>query len=133
MSFDPNLFFKAMRCAYRSGVLDKVMYMQGQSIQLVMEETGLNLVDLMNRMDETTEDTLLILDEMLEQSAFMCRLATSGILMKTISRILDFHAVKNLIIHTTKHSILKVMNDGSVSSGADNVPNWQDSSMAGEG
>ncbi len=133
MSFDPKLVFEVMACAYRNGVLDKIIFLQGQSLKLVMEETNLNLVDLMNRMDETTEETLFSFDRFLEKSDMLLRVANRDFPMKMVSRLLDFRFVKDLIINKTKGSIIKVMTSEQISAEGAKALHRQEKSLAGEG
>lgn len=109
MSFDPKLVFNVMASAYRNGVLEKLMFLQGESLKLAMEETDLNLVDLINRMDETTEDTLFNFDRLLGKSTMLLKVAGTDYSMKMVSRLLDSPFVKNFIINKIKGSIIKAM------------------------
>ncbi|NPV60923.1 MAG: hypothetical protein HPY75_14830, partial [Actinobacteria bacterium] len=52
LALDPAEVFKVMRCAWRNGVLDKFMVIQGEALEGVMADTGMNMGDLLNRLDE---------------------------------------------------------------------------------
>ncbi|MBC7228761.1 MAG: hypothetical protein H5T74_14565, partial [Actinobacteria bacterium] len=50
MPLDPQEVFRVMQCAWRNGVLDKFMVIQGEALEGVMADTGMNLGDLLNRL-----------------------------------------------------------------------------------
>ncbi|NPV59498.1 MAG: hypothetical protein HPY75_07535, partial [Actinobacteria bacterium] len=52
LALDPQEVFKVMQCAWRNGVLDKFMVIQGEALEGVMADTGMNMGDLLNRLDE---------------------------------------------------------------------------------
>lgn len=109
MSIDSRQAFMAMTCAYRYGVLAKLAVMQGEVLQMVMDETGLNLSELLNRVDEISEDTILNFDRYLGKSGSMLKMASSPLFMKIFSRMIDISFIKKSVIKRTKNSILKAI------------------------
>jgi len=106
---DPGEVFDVMECAYRHGVLDKFMVIQGEALEAVMKEAELNMGDLLNRMDEAEEETVQKVDRLLDRLGPFIKYADSDRLMKFTSRILDLPLVKRMMVKNIKNSILKIM------------------------
>ena len=111
MAFDHEQVFNAMACAYRNGVLDKIMYIQGRAMEIALEESGLNLVDLLNRIDETDEEAVSVLEKVLEHSGPAVRIVGNDIVMKLAARILDIDKVRDFVININKLVILKMLKE----------------------
>ena len=98
MSLDPQDMFKVMQCAYRNGVLDKFLAIQGQAMEGVMAETGMNMGDLLNRLDEASEETVQKIDRLLDRAGPLVKYANNDRLMGLASRLLDSGAVRRLMV-----------------------------------
>lgn len=109
MAINPGEVFDVMECAYRHGVLDKFMVIQGEALEAVMKEAELNMGDLLNRMDEAEEETVQKVDKLLDRLGPFIKYADSDRLMKLTSRILDLPLVKRMMIKNMKNSISKIM------------------------
>ena len=109
MPIDPGEVYDVMECAYRHGVLDKFMVIQGEALEAVMEETDLNMGDLLNRMDEAEEASVQKVDKLLDMLGPFIKYANNDKLMKFVSRLLDITFVKSMMMANVKNTILKVM------------------------
>lgn len=98
MSLDPAQVFKVMQCAYRNGVLDKFMVIQGQAMEGVMADTGMNMGDLLNRLDEAEESTVQKIDKMLDRAGPAMKYLDSDTLMRLASRLLDSGLVQKMMV-----------------------------------
>jgi hypothetical protein len=87
-----------MQCAYRNGVLDKFMVIQGEALEGVMADTGMNMGDLLNRLDEAEEATVMKIDRLLDRAGPLVKYLDNDSLMKFTSRLLDIAAVKKLMV-----------------------------------
>jgi hypothetical protein len=109
VSLDPKEVFDVMQCAYRNGVLDKFMVIQGEALDAVMEQSGWNMGDLLNRMDETEEKTIVKIDRLLDLAGPLVKFANNDTLMKLSSKMLDVGLVKKIMIANMKKMILKTL------------------------
>ncbi len=109
MAFDHKQVFDAMACAYRHGVLEKVMYIQGRAMEKALEESGLNLVDILNRVDETGDDTVSLIEKVLDRAGPAVSIIGNDFVMKIVARIMDIEKVRELIINLNKAVILKML------------------------
>jgi hypothetical protein len=107
--FNPNALYDVMECAFRHGVMTKFLAMQGDALEAVMQETDLDMGDLLNRMDETSDETVGKMDRMLEKTGFVLRYLNNDRIMRLVSRLLDRRLVKRMMLSITKRSILKGM------------------------
>ena len=98
MSLDPQEVFNVMQCAYRNGVLDKFMVIQGEALEGVIAETGMNMGDLLNRLDEAEEATVMKIDRLLDKAGPLMKYLDNDTLMKLASRLLDIALVKKMMI-----------------------------------
>jgi len=89
MPLEPGQVFEAMAAAYRHGVLDKSMPLLGRALEDVIKETGLNMGDLVNSLDEAAGETVSRLDALLSRSGLLLRYAAGDRVMKLASRALD--------------------------------------------
>jgi hypothetical protein len=107
MSLDPAHVFDAMQCAYRNGVLDKFTIIQGEALEAVIKQSGLNMGDLLNRLDEAEEKTVMRIDRLLDRLGPLLKYASNDRLMKLLSRLLDIGLVRKMVIAGMKSAILK--------------------------
>ena len=98
MSLDPADVFRVMQCAYRNGVLDKFMVIQGEALEGVMADTGMNMGDLLNRLDEADEATVMKIDRLLDRASPFLKYLDNDHLMRFASRLLGIAAVKRLMV-----------------------------------
>jgi hypothetical protein len=111
LSLDPAEVFRVMQCAYRNGVLDQFMAIQGEALEAVMEEAKVNMGDLLNRMDEASEETVMKIDRLLDRAGPLMKYLDSDRLMKFSSRLLGIAFVRRLMVANMKNSILKTLSD----------------------
>ncbi|MBC7231591.1 MAG: hypothetical protein H5T74_14530, partial [Actinobacteria bacterium] len=90
--------FRVMQCAWRNGVLDKFMVIQGEALEGVMADTGMNLGDLLNRLDEASEETVQKIDRLLDRAGPLMRHLDSDRLMRLASRLLDLSPVRKAMV-----------------------------------
>jgi len=121
LSLDPAEVFKVMQCAYRNGVLDKFMVIQGEALEGVMAEAGVNMGDLLNRMDEATEESVQKIDRLLDKAGPLMKYLDSDKLMKVVSRLLDLPLVKKALVAGMKQNIAKTLSDSPPPSLADRL------------
>ncbi len=98
MSLDPADVFRVMQCAYRNGVLDKFMVIQGEALEGVMADTGMNMGDLLNRLDEADEATVMKIDRLLDRAGPFLKYLDNDHLMRFASRLLGIAAVRKLMV-----------------------------------
>jgi hypothetical protein len=101
--------FDVMSCAYRNGVLEKFTIIQGEALEEVIKQSGWNLGDLLNRLDETEEKTVKRIDRLLDRMGPLARFLNNDRLMKLSSRLLDAKMVRKMAIATMKTAILKTL------------------------
>ena len=111
LSLDPAEVFRVMQCAYRNGVLDKFMAIQGEALEGVMAEAGVNMGDLLNRMDEAEEKTVQKIDRLLDKAGPFMKYLDNDKLMKFSSRLLDIPLVRKAMVAGMKKNILKTLSD----------------------
>jgi hypothetical protein len=109
MALEAGQLYAVTAAAYRTGVLDKFLSIAGDAMDGAMEETGLNLDDLLNRADEVKEETLRKGDRLLGRSAFLLRFASSDRLMNLLSRLLDRQAVKRVAASGMQRFLVKAI------------------------
>ncbi|MBN2025215.1 MAG: hypothetical protein JW854_00430 [Actinobacteria bacterium] len=107
MSLDPAEVFNVMQCAYRNGVLDKFMVIQGEALEGVIAETGMNMGDLLNRLDEADEATVMKIDRLLDRAGPLMKYLDSDGLMKLASRLLDIALVKKMMVKNMKATMAR--------------------------
>lgn len=98
MALDPAEVFKVMRCAWRHGVLDKFMAIQGEALEGVMADTGMNMGDLLNRLDEAKPETVARVDRLLERAGPLMKHLDNDRLMGIVSRLLDLSLVRKAMV-----------------------------------
>lgn len=107
MSLDPAHVFDTMQCAYRNGVLAKFTIIQGEALEAVIEQSGWNMGDLLNRLDEAEEKTVMRIDRLLDRIGPLLKYADNDTLMKLLSRLLDIGLVRKMVVAAMKSLILK--------------------------
>lgn len=107
MPLKEGLVFNVMACAYRHDVIDKYMSITGEAIDAVMRDTELKIGDLVNRMDEAQEQTVMKLDGLLARSGPLLKLAANDRVMAALSRILDFKTVRRTMVGVLRRVLVK--------------------------
>ena len=121
MALDPKEVFQVMQCAYRNGVLDKFMAIQGDALEQVMEEANMNMGDPLNRLDEAEEATVMKIDRLLDRAGPLMKYLDNDALMKIASRMLDLAFVRKMMIANMKNSILRTVSETPPPTLADKV------------
>ncbi len=101
--------FEVTASAYRSGVIDKGMALFGDVVDGVMKETGCEIGDLVNKIDEASEKTVMRMDALLAWSGPAIRLAASDHLMALTSRLLDVAIVRRLGVAALTRMLVKAV------------------------
>jgi len=109
VAIDPQEVFWVMQCAYRNGVLDKFMSIQGKALELVMEETGADMGDLLNRMDEAKEETVMKVDRLLDRVGPLLKYLNNDRLMRLADRLLSIKRVQDLMARRMADSIKRTL------------------------
>jgi len=101
--------FEVTASAYRNGVIDKGMALFGDAVDGVMKETGCEMDDLVNKMDEASEKTVMRMDALLAWSGPMIRIAASDRLMALTSRLLDVAILRRLGVAVLTRMLVKAV------------------------
>lgn len=109
MSLEPGQVFGVMAAAYRHGVLDKSMPLLGELLDGVLADTGLDMGDLVNSLDEAGEETVSRLDALFRRSGPLLRVARSDRLMAFASRALDSPLISRLAVKSLKGRLIKAV------------------------
>jgi hypothetical protein len=109
VAIDPQEVFWVMQCAYRNGVLDKFMSIQGRALELVMEETGADMGDLLNRMDEAKEETVMKVDRLLDRAGPFLKYLNNDRLMRLADRLLSSEKVQAFMARRMADSIKRTL------------------------
>jgi len=109
VAIDPQEVFWVMQCAYRNGALDKFMSIQGKALELVMEETGADMGDLLNRMDEAKEETVMKVDRLLDRVGPLLKYLNNDRLMRLADRLLSIKRVQDLMARRMADSIKRTL------------------------
>lgn len=109
MSIKPDEIFELMHCSYRNGVTDKFISLETRALVEAMEETGMNLQDLLNRMDDAKQETVDRMDMLLDRIGPLVKYLSNDHLMRFNSRLLDVPLVKRWMFRLMKRSLLKAM------------------------
>jgi hypothetical protein len=116
MGVDPDQVFKVMRCAYSHGVLQKFTVIQGEALQEVMSQSGLNLGDLLNLLDGAEERTVTRIEGLLNRVGPVVKYAANDRVMSLTSKLLDLGPVRKMTVAFMRNSMLKVIPDQEVPS-----------------
>jgi len=117
LALKPGLVFEVMASAYRHDVLDKGMSIMGDAIDGAMLDTGLKIGDLVNKMDEAQERTVMKLNNLLARSGLLLQLAASDRLMAAVSRLLDVKVVRKTAATVMHRMLVKAVAAGAVEGG----------------
>ena len=98
MAFDPDLMFSVMEKAYRTGLFDNVNVILGEALGEVIKKHGLNMEELINRMDGAKEETVQKMDRALSHSTLMLKLAGNEKMMVMMSKLMDVAMVHKLSV-----------------------------------
>ncbi len=107
MPLDPRELYDLMECAYRNGLLGKLMVIQSQVLDAVMEEADVSFGDLLNHMDETGADTVMKMDKLLSRLGPFLKYLNNERMMRGISRLLDITIIRRVMAAGTKKVLLK--------------------------
>ena len=69
MALDTGRAFKFMQVNYKYGLLDEVGSIVGDALEAVMLEQGLDMEDILNRLDGTDERTIERINDIFERRA----------------------------------------------------------------
>lgn len=69
MALDTRQAFKFLQVNYKHGLLDEVGSIVGDALEAVMLEQGLNMEDILNRLDGTDERTIEKVNDVFERRA----------------------------------------------------------------
>ena len=97
MTLKPGQFFTLMETAYRHGVLDKSMALYGSALDKVRDKWGIGTEDLLEKLNGAEEKSIALVDRLLFLSGPLLRIASNDLLMRILSRLLDFHIVQIII------------------------------------
>jgi len=109
LSVDPQEVYWFMEAAYRYGVLEKFMSIQGMALDIVMAETGADLGDILNRLDEIGEDTVLAIDKNLQKLAPLAKYFNNDRVMHLANRLLSSKSVENGFARWIAESIKRAL------------------------
>jgi hypothetical protein len=98
LAFDPDLMFSVMEKAYRTGLFDKMNVIMGEALGEVIKKHGLNMEELINRMDGAKEETVQKMDRALSHSTLMLKLAGNEKMMVMMSKLMDVALVHKLSV-----------------------------------
>ncbi len=108
MPIDADVAFRFMRANYRSGMLDKTGVILGDALGVWMQEEGLDMEDLFQRLDGAGEDQVARLDRLVRFAGPLLRLSSNERMLRWQSRLLDLPRVRAAMIFIVKR-ILKRM------------------------
>lgn len=109
MALKPGLVFEVTASAYRNGVIDRGMALFGDALDGAINETGCEMGDLVNKMDEAGERTVMRIDALLARSGPLLRLAASDRLMALVSRLLNVEAVRRVGVTVLTKMLVRVV------------------------
>ncbi len=100
MPVDPTEAFQIFRSAYRNGVLQKFMQLQGSAIKLAIDESGADLGDVLNRMDEAAESTVFDIDRLFGKLFDLAKYLNlkSDAAMSLAYRLVNLPAVERVVV-----------------------------------
>ena len=109
MAIKGGPLFEVTASAYRNGVIDRGMALFGDALDGAMNETGCEMGDLVNKMDEAGERTVMRIDALLARSGPLLRLAASDRLMAVVSRLLNVEAVRRVGVTVLTKMLVRVV------------------------
>ena len=102
MPVDADVAFRFMRANYESGMLDKTSVILGDAMGAWMLEEGLDMEDLLQRLDGATEDQVARLDRLVRFANPLLRLGSNERMLRWQSRLLDRPRVRAALIFIVK-------------------------------
>lgn len=112
LSLKQGQVFEVMACAYRHDVLDKGMSILGDAIDGMMREEDMKIGDLVNRLDEAQEQTVMKINAVLARSGPLLRLAATDTVMSLTSRLLSVRTVRNAMVSLTRRALSRALRQG---------------------
>jgi hypothetical protein len=109
LALDPALVFQATEAAYRHGVLDQSLPVLSDALEKLIDETGLTLEDLLNKLDGAQQKTVDRVDKVLSHSGPLLKLAKQDWLMKLTARMLNLAIVRKSMAFAMRKSLALVI------------------------
>ena len=95
MALDTGLAFRFMQVNYKYGLLDEVGSVVGDALEAVMLEQGMDMEDVLNRIDGASEQTVEKLNGLLERwGTLLLRLAVNEPMTRLQAYLLKKPAVR---------------------------------------
>jgi hypothetical protein len=108
MALDTGLAFKFMQVNYKYGLLDEVGSIVGDAFEAVMVEKGMDMEDILNILDGTSEDTIEKIDGLLDRwGTLLFRLAANGPMTRLQAYLLKKPAVRRLAVKVAANQLGK--------------------------
>ena len=111
MTLDQKGVYDVVACAHRTGVLDKLLSMQGEAIEAALEEEDITMWELLNAVEEVDDETIAKLDGLLGMIGGFIKFANNDELMMLLSYLLDDDLLKSMIVQRMKGSILQATSE----------------------
>lgn len=111
---DTQVIFRVMRCAYRHGVLDAFMHVQGKALEMAMLRTGADMGDLLNRLDETRPETVGKVDRLLRRTSPLFKFLESEQIMRLVGRVLSSGRVQDFLARRMAEAISRAFTGETV-------------------
>jgi hypothetical protein len=115
MSLDQKEIYDVVACAYRTGLLDKLLSFQGEVIEAALEEGKITMWELLNTVEEVDEETIAKMDGSLDMMRGFIKLGNNDELMMLLSYLLDDNFLRGMIMQRMKDSILQAASDQQAS------------------
>ena len=111
---DTQAIFRVMRYAYRHGVLEVFMHVQGKALEMAMLKTGADMGDLLNRLDEARPETLEKLDRLLRRTGPLLKFLENEQVMRLAGRILSSGWVQDFMARRIAEAISRAFTGETV-------------------
>jgi hypothetical protein len=124
MALDTGLAFEFMRINYKYGLLDEVGSIIGEALEEVMLEQGMDMEDIFNILDGTSEATVAKVNRLLDRyGTLVLRLAANDTMTRLQAYLLKRPAVRRTVVRIAKSQLRKrlVPGGGAPSSGLEGV------------
>jgi hypothetical protein len=124
MALDTGLAFEFMRINYKYGLLDEVGSIIGEALEEVMLEQGMDMEDIFNILDGTSEATVAKVNRLLDRyGTLVLRLAANDTMTRLQAYLLKRPAVRRTVVRIAKSKLRKrrVPGGGAPSSGLEGV------------
>lgn len=109
MPIDPEEFYWTLEAVYRNGVLDRVMEIQGEAIEGVLLDTGLNIGDLLNKMDGASDETVQKMERLLERTGPFLKYVRNDRVLQYVARALDVAYIRRAAVNIMKSSLTRAV------------------------